>query len=65
MDKLAFTRACLSKISVIMAIMRIPLVELLCQAMMGWISALESLLPDAREACGHVLSFQAVNATAS
>jgi hypothetical protein len=34
MEKLAFTYACLSNIKVIMAIMRVPLVELLCQMMM-------------------------------
>jgi hypothetical protein len=39
-----------------MKIMRVPLVELLCQAVMGWISALEYLLLGARGACSHVLS---------
>jgi hypothetical protein len=34
MEKLAFTRVCLSDVSVIMAIMRIPLVELLYQTVM-------------------------------
>jgi hypothetical protein len=35
MEKLTFTRACLSNVRVIMAIMRVPLVELLCQAVIG------------------------------
>jgi hypothetical protein len=41
MEKPAFTRACLSYVRVIMAIMHVPLVELLCQAVMGHIQALE------------------------
>jgi hypothetical protein len=51
MEKLAFTRACLSDVRVIMVIMRVPLVKLLCQAAMGWIPALDFLLPGAH---GHV-----------
>jgi hypothetical protein len=35
MKKLAFARACLSDISVTMAIMHVPLVELLCHMVMG------------------------------
>jgi hypothetical protein len=50
MEKVVFTRACLSSVRVIM-IMRIPLVELLCQMIMGWIPALEYLLPGT---VGHV-----------
>jgi hypothetical protein len=65
MEKLTFTRACLSDVSVILAIMRIPLVELLCRTVMGWLPALEYLLPGMRGACGHVLSYQVVNTTAS
>jgi hypothetical protein len=65
MEKLAFTRACLSDDRIIMAIMYASLVELLCQTVMGWIPALEYLLPDMCGACGHVLSCQAVNAVAS
>jgi hypothetical protein len=64
MEKLAFTRACLSDVSVIMTIMRVPLIELLCQVVMGWIPALEYLLLGAHGACGHVLSYQAVNVAA-
>jgi hypothetical protein len=64
MERLTFTRACLSDISVIMTIMHVPLVELLCQATMGWIHALEYLLLGTRGACGHVLSYYAVNAAA-
>jgi hypothetical protein len=65
MEKLAFTRACLSAIRVIMEIMRVPLVELLYRAVMGWIPTLKYMLPDACGASGHVLSCQAVNVTAS
>jgi hypothetical protein len=45
MEKLAFTRAHLSNVRVNMMIVRVPLVDLLCQTMMGWILALEYLLP--------------------
>jgi hypothetical protein len=65
MDKLAFTRACLSDVGAIIVIIRVPLVELLCQAVIGWISALEYLLSGACGACGHVLSYQAVKDGAS
>jgi hypothetical protein len=37
MEKLAFARACLSDVRVIMVIMHVRLVESLCQAAMGWI----------------------------
>jgi hypothetical protein len=37
MEKLTFTRACLSDIKVIVGIMRVALVESLCQMTMGWI----------------------------
>jgi hypothetical protein len=65
MEKLTFTRASLSDVSGIMAIMHVPLVELLCHAAMGRIPALEYLLLGARGACGYVLSYQAVNVVAS
>jgi hypothetical protein len=65
MLKLTFTRSCLSDIIVIMAIMHVPLVELICQAMMRWIPALEYVLPGMRVPCGHVLSYQVVNVAAS
>jgi hypothetical protein len=65
MEKLIFTRACLSDVNVIIVIMRVPLVELLCQAAMRWILALDYLLPGARGTCGHVLSYQVVNTAAS
>jgi hypothetical protein len=65
MEKLTFTRACLSDVSVIMTIMRVPLVQLLCHVVMGWISTLEYLLPGARGAYGHVLPYQAVNVVTS
>jgi hypothetical protein len=48
-----------------MVIMRVPLVESLCQAMMGWIPALEYLLPGMRGAYGHVPSCQTINVAAS
>jgi hypothetical protein len=41
------------------------LVESLYQAMMGHIPTLEFLLPSAHGACGHVLSCQTINVTAS
>jgi hypothetical protein len=55
MEKLTFTRACRSDVRVITVIMRVPLVESLCQAAMEQIPALEYLLPHALGACGHVL----------
>jgi hypothetical protein len=48
-----------------MEIMRVPLVDLLCQTVMGWIPALEYQPPSTHGACGHVLSCQAANATTS
>jgi hypothetical protein len=44
MDTLAFTRACLSDVRVIMVFIRIPLIELLSQAVMGQIPTLKYLL---------------------
>jgi hypothetical protein len=44
MEKLAFTRACLSSIRVIIVIMHVSLVALLCQALMGQNPTLEYLL---------------------
>jgi hypothetical protein len=37
MEKLIFTRACLSNVRVIVVIMRVPLIESLCQAAIEWI----------------------------
>jgi hypothetical protein len=65
MEKLTFTKACLSDVNVIMVIMRVPLVELLCQVAMGWITALEYLLSGVRGGCGHVLSYQVVKVITS
>jgi hypothetical protein len=48
MEKLAFTRAYLSVVRLVMGIMHVPLVELLCQVAMGRISALY-LVSGARE----------------
>jgi hypothetical protein len=64
MEKLSFIKACLPGVRVIMAIMCVPLVELLCQVVMVWIRTLEYLLLGAHGSCGHVQSSQAVNATA-
>jgi hypothetical protein len=49
MEKPAFTRANLSDVRVIMAIKRVLMVELLCQAVTGWIPVLECPLSGA---CG-------------
>jgi hypothetical protein len=54
----------MEKPTFIMAIICVPLIELLCQTVMGSIPALEYLRLGACGACGHVLSYQAVNATA-
>jgi hypothetical protein len=62
---LPLPRACLSDVRALMVIMRVPLVESLCQAMMGWIPALEYLLPGMRGAYGHVPSCQTINVAAS
>jgi hypothetical protein len=43
MEKPTFTSANLSNIRVIMTIMRVLMEEWLCQAVMGWIPALECL----------------------
>jgi hypothetical protein len=47
MKRLVFTRVHLSNVRVTMAIIRVPLVELLCHTVIGWIPALEYLLPGA------------------
>jgi hypothetical protein len=49
MEKLAFTRACLSYVRVIIMIMRVSLVESLCQMVMGQILVFEYVLSGA---CG-------------
>jgi hypothetical protein len=64
-ERLIFTKACLCNFSVIMVIMHATLIELLYQVMMGWIPALEYLLPGVCRACGHVLLYQVVNAATS
>jgi hypothetical protein len=48
-----------------MVIMRVPLVDLLCQAVMGQILALEYLLSGVSGAYGHVLSCQTINVATS
>jgi hypothetical protein len=44
MEKHTFTRVNLSNVRVIVSIMRVPMVELLCQELMGYISVLKYLL---------------------
>jgi hypothetical protein len=65
MEKLTFTWARLSNVTLIMAIMCVPLVELPCQTTMGCIPTLEYLPPVVHGAYGHILSCQALNTTAS
>jgi hypothetical protein len=48
MEKLAFTRACLSYVRVIMAIIRVSLAESVCKKVMEWILALKYVLSGAR-----------------
>jgi hypothetical protein len=48
-----------------MVIMRVPLVESLCQIVIEQIPALEYLLPSTRGATSHALSCQAINVAAS
>jgi hypothetical protein len=45
MEMPAFTKANLSNIRVIMAIMRVLMKQLLCQVVTGWILILKCLLP--------------------
>jgi hypothetical protein len=47
MEKPTLTRACLSDVRVIMAIMPLPLVESLCEVAMGRIPAFKYLMPRA------------------
>jgi hypothetical protein len=49
MEKLVFIWACLSDVRVIMVIMHVPLIQSLCQAVMGWIP---TRVPIARHAWG-------------
>jgi hypothetical protein len=49
MENLAFTRASLSNVKVIMVIIHVLTMELLCQAVMGWVLVLECLLPGVHE----------------
>jgi hypothetical protein len=62
MEKLAFTRACLSYVRVIIMIMRVSLVESLCQMVMGQILVFEYVLSGS---CGHDSSRRAINVTIS
>jgi hypothetical protein len=51
MEKPTFTKVSLSDVRVIMAIMRVHVVELLCQTAMGWIPVLKYFLLGA---CGRL-----------
>jgi hypothetical protein len=57
MDKPAFTRADLSDVRVIMAIIRVHVEEVLCQVLMGLIPVLDCPLSGA---CGHLRLLSAV-----
>jgi hypothetical protein len=46
--QIVFTRACLYYVRAIMAFMCVSLVELLCQAVMQWVPALEYMLSGGR-----------------
>jgi hypothetical protein len=48
MGGLALIGVSLSDVRVIMMIMRVLMVKLLCQVVMGWVPVLECLLPDTR-----------------
>jgi hypothetical protein len=48
MENPVFTRESLFDIRVIMTIVHVLVVELLCQAVTGWVLVLECLLPDTR-----------------
>jgi hypothetical protein len=48
MEKPTFTRVNLSNVRVIVSIMRVSMVELLCQEVMGYISVLKYLLSGVR-----------------
>jgi hypothetical protein len=48
-----------------MAIMRVPIVELLRQVVMGWIHYSSTCCHVRVGACSHVMSYQALNAAAS
>jgi hypothetical protein len=54
-----------ANVRVIVAIIRVPLVELLCEVAMGWIPALEYQLSGTCGPCGYVVMCQVVNAAAS
>jgi hypothetical protein len=65
MEKSVFTRVCLSDVRVIMVIMLVPMVERLCEVVMGWILALKCLLLGRVGAYDHVPSCQEFNAAVS
>jgi hypothetical protein len=65
MEKLAFTRARLFYVRVIMVIMCVSLIESLCQTAMERIAALEYMLSGCMGSCGQVLSCQETNVAIS
>jgi hypothetical protein len=58
-------QASLSDVRVIMVVMRVLVVMWLCQAVMGWIPALERLLPGVHGICGYVSNCLALNGLAT
>jgi hypothetical protein len=44
MEKPSFTRVCLSRVRAIMATMCVPVVELLCYTVMGWLPVIKHLM---------------------
>jgi hypothetical protein len=65
MGKTTFIRMNLSDVRMIMEIIHVLVEELLCQTMTEQIPVVESLLSGVHGACGYVMSYQALNATAS
>jgi hypothetical protein len=65
MERYAFTRACLSHVRVIIAIMHILVVELLCRRRWDDLQYSRTYCQVRVGACGRVLSCQAFNATTS
>jgi hypothetical protein len=61
MEKPAFTRTDLSDVRVIMVIMRVPLVESLCQVVMERMPALEYLLSGVPRTYDHALLCPIIN----
>jgi hypothetical protein len=65
MEKPAFIRVSLSDVRVIMTIMRVPVVGLLCEAVTDRFQHSSTCCQVHVGACGHNLSYQTLNVTAS